>query len=163
MHIFDVGSVFTDHSMDEESWIIHFLGLHLYNHLPKDISTIKKTFKVLKQQRWSMYSMIKIIQLKYIQYTKQKSFQCIVLNQDSHCHEDINVYKQNHVLSSPKSPHLQVMKFLLECRDTNYAGVNSSMTRGSIMDAESHHGMRVDKMKQSCAEYLFAWKKKWNR
>ena len=61
---------------------------------------------------------------------------------------------------SPKHPPLQEIKFLLECRATICAGVNASMTRGSILDAESHHGIRVGTMKQNCVEDFIAQKKK---
>ena len=87
------------------------------------------------------------------------------INQKNHCkyHEDINIHKQNHVLSPQNIPSLlQEMKFLTDCRATICTGVNASMTKGTMINAVSNDDISLGIVKQSCTENIIAQKKMQN-
>ena len=55
---------------------------------------------------------------------------------------------------------MQKMKFLLGCRAIICAGVNASMTGGTMVNAVSNCGLSLGIIKQNCAENFIAQKKK---
>ena len=83
MHNLDVGSFFTDHSMDKEDLIFQLLVLHSHSHLPKDLPTIKRMSKTIfrstkvkhiSNDKYHMFYSYKINQAKIfsVQHTKSE-------------------------------------------------------------------------------------------
>ena len=154
MHNLDVGSFIIDHSMYEKDLMYQFMGLHLNNHQPKDMPMIKNILKTIFRSTKVIQSQIIFITcFLLIRYT---------LNQNSQCHEDTSIHKQNHILSSKNFPLLQEMNFLPSCRARICTGVNAYMPGGPMINAVPNYGMSLGIIKQSCADNIIVQKKKQN-
>ena len=149
-----VGSFSTDHSIHEK--MNYSLAAIKYANNKKKMKKIRQTKGkyVFYDENHTTYT---------YKIKKMRSFHRNTMNHNSQCHENTNIHKQNHVLFPQHAPLPAGDEVLVRMQSYNLCwSIIASMTGESIVDAESHHGMRVSTMKQSCAENFIAQKKKQN-